>query len=493
MIDHDSSQQLVLIHLSDIHFGSGHRFNPPASPAGDEPDEECFPSLISKLAEDLDATDADCPIVVCVTGDVAQTAALDEFKNSETFLKAMAEKPIGGRTLGMENIFVVPGNHDVKYDSADVGTRWQQWTEFYNRLYATAIRREEPWEFMKLHDRSDDLGAIILCLNSSIFVEKDKPDEARGRLDIKQLTAIEESLEAVSPKRLHGAIKVALIHHHPVLIPSLAEPGRGYDAVHNSGKLLTILRRYGFHAILHGHKHNPHTFTDDTRPAHQDLPEQPILIAAGGSVGCTDLPYSPKPLNCYNQITIKWHSTGRQFRVRTVTRCLNTFNNDGTERLPTRWQWETLRTDDRKFLGDDHIPFSKSCTERVFDPAQDAEFETQRQAVYVDTRGNMPVVDVLPSLTPGQAYEAVLWIVQHPFGEKKQESDIPRTVTWSAGRKFEVVTVNGEQDSNYAARLSYYGPMLVQARLSFPDGHEAVTHVYARMPTAFTAPPDNGG
>jgi hypothetical protein len=84
---------------------------------------------------------------------------------------------------------------------------------------------------------------------------------------------------------LQRAIKIALIHHHPVLIAALAEPGRGYDAVLNSGRLLTILRKHGFHMILHGHKHDPYVFTEDSRSAFRTSSQNPILIAAGGSVG----------------------------------------------------------------------------------------------------------------------------------------------------------------------------------------------------------------
>lgn len=99
---------------------------------------------------------------------------------------------------------------------------------------------------VELHDRIDEFGVLLLCLNSAIFVEKDTEDQERGRLDIKQLGVVEETLEAFPKDRMQSAIRVALIHHHPVLIPALAEPGRGYDAVHNSGKLLSILRRHGF-------------------------------------------------------------------------------------------------------------------------------------------------------------------------------------------------------------------------------------------------------
>jgi len=134
----------------------------------------------------------------------------------------------------------------------------------------TKVNCDDPWSLVRLHDRIDDLGAVILSLNSAIYVEKGKLDQDRGNLDVKQLQIAENALSNLEPQGLKSAIRIALIHHHPVLIPPLAEPGRGYDAVHNSGKLLTILRKYGFHLILHGHKHNPFTFTDDTQSASQE-------------------------------------------------------------------------------------------------------------------------------------------------------------------------------------------------------------------------------
>jgi hypothetical protein len=48
-----------------------------------------------------------------------------------------------------------------------------------------------------------------------------------------------------------------------VVLPSLAEPDRGYDAILGSQLLLDLLKRYDFHVLLHGHKHYPHTFSYD--------------------------------------------------------------------------------------------------------------------------------------------------------------------------------------------------------------------------------------
>src|SRR4051794_6576557 len=179
----DLTRQLEIIHISDVHFGGQHRFNPPITPSGDMPSREGYPTLVQKLQEDLAGPDPGCPVIVCITGDLATTCSYEEFDAAEQFVKNVANAPILGRPRGMESIFVIPGNHDVKYDKASIGERWQSWTEFSNRVSGTQLRREDPWACCVLHDRSEDLGAFILCLNSAIFVEKDTPDQERGQLD----------------------------------------------------------------------------------------------------------------------------------------------------------------------------------------------------------------------------------------------------------------------------------------------------------------------
>ena len=481
----DETSQVIIIHLSDIHFGRQHRFNPSDTPNGDKPFEKDFPTLIQKLQEDLSTKDPRCPVIICITGDIVETASVEEFNLAENFIKELRKINILGKTRSLKSIFIVPGNHDIKYDSENIGIRWQQFTDFFNRVYDTKILRENPWQFAQVYDRVDEFGIIVVSINSSIYIEKDKPDEDRGRLDIKQLTQIEEQLMSISSDRLKKSIKIAIMHHHPVLIPALAEPGRGYDAVHNSGKLITILGRYGFHLILHGHKHNPYTFTDDTRSAHQNTLDHPILIAAGGSVGSLDIPNNPRSTNCYNLITVKWHPAGKQSRVKIITKGLSLFNDDNTARLPTQWKWSTLKIDDRPFFGFHYLPTPTILKLRKFDEKIDKQFEKIRREKYEKTRGNLPVVQVLPSLIPGQAYEAILWIVQHPYGEKKPERDIPTKVTWSAGKMFEVISITRDQNPNYCVKYDYWGPMLVQAKLEFSDKHEALIHIYAKMPTAY--------
>ncbi len=472
------TKQLVVIHLSDLHFGKRHRFNPPPTTAGDIPVRDGYPTLLAKLAEDLDQPDPKCPALVCITGDLAETGDLKEFGDAELFVRELAKTRVFGHARPLRDIFLVPGNHDVAYSGAKPLERLAGYAQLLGSLTGIFASAADPWSWPLVHDRADDLGAIIVTLNSSIHVQKDKPDQDRGHLDIKQLTMLDDALKSVPPDRLHQAIKIAVIHHHPVLIPALAEPGRGYDAVHNSGKLLTILRRHGFHAILHGHKHDPYVFTEDSRSAFRRTNQNPILVAAGGSLGSNELPLNR--LNCYNRISIKWHPAAGQARILIETMGLSVFDEDGNEALPDNWAWKALWREDLHFLKGQCVPtVSRSVSATPLDDKTLAASD-RRHAEYARLRGNMLCVDVRPSLKPDQGYEAIVWISPHPNREKAES---PLQVEWSAGPKFHgVVTVKREQDLRFCGRFDYWGPMLIQGCILFPDGKEERAFVYARIP-----------
>lgn len=466
-------RQLLVLHLSDIHFGD-HCFDPPAG----DTDAAGYPTMLAKVLADLAPEDPGCPVLIALTGDFAQKATFQEFKRAEEFVRELADADVLGRKRGLESIFVVPGNHDVNFLSADMGERWNEWTNFYNRLYGTQIDRNRPQDFAGVHDRVEDLGAVVVTLNSSIYVQKDRDEEVRGRIDPDQIGRIEDELAEIDPDRLASAIKVALIHHHPVLIPPLVESGRGYDAVHNAGLILTRLRRAGFHLLLHGHKHNPHVFTEDSSSAYVGGESQPILIAAGGSAASLGLPTSPRCGNCYNQIVVKWDPDARQARIRVATRGLLTFDDDGNELLPTQTKWETMRIEDRQFLGGgERAPQAGNRKRRPFDEETDGADEERRKAEYARVSGHFPVAEVMQSLIPGQAYEARVWIVRHAGAEHEVER-----VKWSAGPKFPVVTVEADEDPNMCAAFHYWGPMLIEAQMEYNDGSRQQSYVYARLP-----------
>jgi 3',5'-cyclic AMP phosphodiesterase CpdA len=477
-------RQIVIVHLSDIHFGSTHTFNPPTSAAGDVPPERNYPTLLEKLREDLDQPDPGVPVIIAITGDMAQTGSYAELSQAEDFIRGLTGAPLLGAIKDLRDVYLVPGNHDVLFDKEDMGERWQQWVELHNRLRETRVDRSEPWALDEVHDRVDEMGVIVATLNSATNVRKGKPAQDRGFVDQQQIATLQQRLEAIPPERRESAIRLALIHHHPVLLPALTEPGRGDDAVHNAARLLTVLRRFGFHMVLHGHKHNPYVFTEDAVSAYRKGQPHPIVIAAGGSVGSTELPTSPQCGNCYNQIVVKWDPDADHSRVRTVTRGLHQIDDEGNDLLPWDWYWGTLREDDRQFVGGTSVPRPTAMHERDHDPQQDAASDASRVAEYQQFNGYFPTMAVMPSLEPNQRNEARLWIVRHQPSDGTDPGPGIVRAAWSAGPRFPVVTVDAGDDPALCAVFHYYGPMLVHVQMEFVTGETQATTIYVRQPRA---------
>jgi predicted phosphodiesterase len=471
-VNHDETKQLHIIHLSDLHFGDDHRFLAPVPPSGGPAPHQGVPTLLSKLMEDFNDPPELENVIVCLTGDfVSEAKNFVEFQRSEEFVRGLAQVSIHGAVRGLKNIYMIPGNHDVDYDKSTLEERWVPYAGFLSRIRQQQIDPKKPHDMVELFLR-DDLGAAILCLNSEIYIAKDTADVFRGEVDHAQIQRVHALLSNV-PKEY---VKVALIHHHPILIPDLVEPDRNYDAVLNSGKLLKMLRDKGFHVVLHGHKHNPFVFSEDSQSAWTSSTQQPIVVVAGGSAGSTGIPdnYIHR-CNCYNQITIKWHPAAGQSRVNVVTRGLNIFDQDGNEALPFKWSWRKLREYDFPFFAAECRP-EVTDLECFEDDAILAEANGVRISEYKRLRGNMPVVEVLPSLITGQAYEARVWIVP------RDPREVPVEVVWSAGLKFPAMRTTADQNRWFCASFNYWGAMLIQARITFADGAVEHTHIYARMP-----------
>lgn len=480
----DLTRQIEIIHLSDIHFGSSHRFRTSKSASGDCPKDEGYPTLAEKLIEDLPNIKKGCPTIICITGDLVNSADVEEFNQVEEFIENLLASPKLAY-IKKKDLYIIPGNHDVNYRAKDTKNRFQQYINFYDRIYSKNARRNISQDCQMVFDESKTQGYIVVCINSCKYVQKGTEDEKRGRINVRDLDKISSKLCKIPKKQLENSIKIALIHHHPVLIPSLVEPDKGYDAVYNSEKLIQILKDFGFHAILHGHKHNPHTFTEDIKPAYQNNIDSSMLIIAGGSIGSIELPSNPNCMNTYNRVLIKLHPKGKQYRIRVETRSLKMYNSKRTLELPTRWKWTLMNVDDRHFVAENNLPLiANNLHIKKFESA-DKKDDKNRIKYYEKSRGNLPVVNVLPSLEPDQAYEAMIWIVQHPYGVKKPIKDCPVKVIYSAGERFEVIEVNKNENDNFIAKFTYYGPMLIQVKMIFKDKKEFITHIYARMPNQF--------
>lgn len=480
---HHEIHQLQIVQLSDIHFGSSHSFNPDLGPDGKPLSQVGVPSFAEILLKDLEEGDPECPTLLAITGDLTTKHEEDGFREAQEFIQKLSAAIVMGRVRGQQSIALIPGNHDIDFLSEHVGTRWYRFIEFYNQLFEADHKPHDPWSLVELIDRSHE-GLMVLKLNSEIHVRKGSSDEYRGQLDEQQLERVSKLLEDAKTK-LAGCIRVALIHHHPVLIPALVEANRGYDAIVRSGQLLNLLNEHGFHLVLHGHKHWPCTFTVDLENGYDESYVRPMLIVAGGSVGSSELPRG-EDRNCYNRIKLKWNSDTDEVRVLLETRGLMRKDEKG-KALPTRskWHWKTVRTDDRTFYRHGRVPRIGPAIEGKA-PSKHAAEENARGREYQRLRLNLPAVEVRPAVMPYQKYEAVFWIVGHssPTGEDyRNPEQVPVEVTWSAGPMFPTLTIRREDDPRFCGVFAYYGPVLIQAAIKWADGAVEYAHIYARIPS----------
>lgn len=486
---------LNIIHISDIHFTrndpaikNDHIFDPERTAAGDQPGRAGWPEIWEMLAHDLDTGDRDIPVLICVSGDLTHTAHDDEYRRAKKLIRHLADEPVLGKARGLASIFIVPGNHDVLFREPDQKKRSENFIEFHNDVLQTKLKADDPYSVAGLHELKEH-RTLLLCLHSAIWVREGSPDQDRGNIDPNQFKKVKSDLQAIPPETLRRSIKIAMIHHHPVLIPPLVE--KGYDAVHNSGQLINLLREFGFHIVLHGHKHYPYNFSYDARSAfHAPEPTAPdgsgrLFIIGGGSIGSRSIPDLGTKGNCYNRITVRWNPEYHHFRAKVETRRLNTRDKSNNPLLPNDWTWSTLDVDDRSYsqsrLADEGLPPVKNPVTVPLSHVISDEEQSLRSEEYQRTHGNMPVVEVRPSLVRGQDryFEARVWIVSH------NRSQVPKRVVWSAGKKFRnAVVVEREQDENFSASFYYYGGMLIQGRLEFDEGAPALVYVYARQPVS---------
>ena len=484
-----SLPQLRLLHISDLHFGRNHICTPEDPSAA----SRGIPPLEQLLRSDLESSDwqkidwaiqtedvEPTPLLIAATGDLTQGADPGEFDQAHCFFRRVVAQPMLGSQIEPRHIFVVPGNHDVVFDQKNPEHRFAPYCQFYNKLFKDIQPEQRPYarpedahELNQIHTVPES-QFLVAEINSCYYVEKETIDESRGQIDSEAIAALRRRLDG--DDQYKDWIKIALIHHHPVLLPSFVEPGRGVDSVLNAKSLLRLLRDNGFQLVLHGHKHYPQVFSYDPESAWATArTAMPQMIVSGGSCGSRALPEGTQKCNTYNLITIKWNPSALQARVQVVTRGLIRTGPDA-DLDPDQWSWTTLRIFNRILSPRENLPEPRSVSPVPF-PEDPDPLEEARDKKYQDLRMNMPVVEVFPSLLPGQGYEARAWLVRHRYHRES-----PTRVTWSAGPRFKRKIIGAEAKPDFAVSFHYWGPMLIQVELEFEDGEKACGYLYARLP-----------
>ena len=82
----------------------------------------------------------------------------------------------------------------------------------------------------------DSAKTIVAEINCCHYVQRNTVDQSRGQIDQESISLIRRQLHSLSNVQ-NSWLKIALLHHHPILIPNFVEPNRNVDS-------LPILTRY---------------------------------------------------------------------------------------------------------------------------------------------------------------------------------------------------------------------------------------------------------
>lgn len=506
---------IEVIHISDVHFGPKNIARP--SPGDEERnlaelllrDFQSPPTTFPSV--EAGAVQNEAPLyerILCVSGDLTQSMTPKERQQATEFLTQICEGFGWDQVERRNRVIMIPGNHDLLWKEENSESRWEPWRTFHNDFYGTSIGPKTPFPWTRIHE-IPAANVVVLCLDSEHHIYEKSPYRQCGIISERQISHIEALLSAYDGNSekadwFREAVKIAMVHHHPLLIPSLVEPGRGvtppgstsekdsvdpgYDAIFDAQRVLALLHRYGFQLLLHGHKHMPHVFTEDIVNACHNVQDHSMVFVAGGTLGSDDaIPVGIAPgwTQTYNRILVHWNPGPKSSRVAVDTRGLIRTNKDTYQ--PTgwsKWSWKSLRVTDRFSNRWMASPVGIASPEKVDNPYRRGEkMESKRVDEYNRLKSNMPVVDVRPSLVPGQGYEVKFWVVGHRSSDPRVAPRVmPSKVVWSAGEKFPRITITREEDERFCGIFHCYGPMSIMAELYFQLDEPEIAYIYASLP-----------
>ncbi|UQA62996.1 metallophosphoesterase family protein [Polyangium aurulentum] len=294
-------QKLVLLHLTDLHFGApesaGHYWNSEATEL--RLAEHNRRGLLGSLLRDLRKERFE-PDLVIVTGDLLDRGSDAGVPLAIAFLRALAE----GLGLPVTRVVITPGNHDVLRAGEPEG-RYALYDAIRSGLYGDArppFPPGTPPHRRVDHFEHDDLGVEVVSFNSCEELEPSAKQE-HGSVGVGQRDYAEEVLRATEGR---GLFRVAAMHHH---LESPVGVVRGdYSVMDDAGAVRRWLAHRRFHLALHGHQH---VDWDDVR----EIDGWFLSITAAGSAGVAH--YGRKDWHLpigYQIIVIDGPTSGRRMR-----------------------------------------------------------------------------------------------------------------------------------------------------------------------------------
>ncbi len=293
--------KISILHISDLHFGTSHRFQPNKDLPADD-----IPTLGGLLSHDLENNNILVDILV-ISGDITNIGSSDEFEsalNEIEYLQRIFD-------ISLENIIIVPGNHDITWQSDNSGNTASKaaYRFFYRGLYGKYPEEDDRFFHIQFIEKKN---VLIAGLDSCVL---EKPDRAGiGFIGHKQRSLLKEKIREIE-KDHPDCLKIAAMHHHLLPVEQdlhIPKEDKNFSLVMDASMVLRDLYDLNFAAILHGHKHQP--FCADIRLYGTER-QSPMAIIGSGSTGAERGELGEISKNHYNIIEIETSDAGVEFTI----------------------------------------------------------------------------------------------------------------------------------------------------------------------------------
>ncbi|TQI71436.1 3',5'-cyclic AMP phosphodiesterase CpdA [Gramella sp. Hel_I_59] len=197
-------------------------------------------SILKKIGEDK-STHSD--IVLCL-GDLGDKAYKQGIKSAWEGLNRIKNE------MNAEILIGIPGNHDVNSRKTYVGEKPFEYIENFSINFPTPDKESNLKFWQEGYCIYEFKDFEILMINT-VLNHIDEASAGISEISHRTLEAIEEELNSDEQK-----IKICILHHHPIKHSNI-ENWRDADSLDRGDTLLTILNRYNYDLVIHGHKHQP--------------------------------------------------------------------------------------------------------------------------------------------------------------------------------------------------------------------------------------------
>jgi predicted phosphodiesterase len=275
---------LVILHLSDIHLGDHYPFRRPGS---SNLENLALRSAGELLSQDLDRLKLAGRIdALIASGDFTSRGKIGEFRRAREVIEDLM-KAVG---LDKEKLLVIAGNHDVDWAPegqdhkvAETGVSRDNYATFREILDKPG---DPPAEMLEIPSRSGKTILRLLALDSN-YVEGEKAG-GTGFIDPKAFDLGRQLLRENAALHPDRELATWIVVHHHVLPVNSAEVRNALQhkvsVMGNAADLLELAAEVRAEVILHGHEHQPLVTIARRWSSDESIPDfHPVVILGAGS------------------------------------------------------------------------------------------------------------------------------------------------------------------------------------------------------------------